>query len=112
MFILDANHIPFGCSVWPAFWTRGQNWPNGGEIDVIETVNLMQTYQMALHTLQGCSQPQDVSQLGKALSTDCSAATNSQGCAVMENQDDTVGEGFASAGGGVWAVQLDPTGIL
>lgn len=30
----------------------------------------------------------------------------------MDSQDDTVGEGFASAGGGVWAVQLDPTGIL
>ncbi len=113
MFIFDANHIPFGCSVWPAFWTRGPNWPNGGEIDILETVNLAQNNQMALHTLQGCSQPSNVQQLGTVKGADCSAGTNSRvGCAVVESQDNSVGANFATAGGGVWATQFDTTGVL
>ncbi len=115
VFILDANHIPFGCSVWPAFWTRGENWPDGGEIDILETVNLMPTNQMALHTLQqGCTQPQDVEQLGRSVGSDCSAGagTDYTGCAVAETQSNSVGENFANAGGGVWATQFDTSGIL
>jgi len=38
IFVLDLQHMPAGCSTWPAFWTLSQAgpWPNGGEIDVIE----------------------------------------------------------------------------
>lgn len=112
MFVLDANHVPYGCSVWPAFWTRGPNWPNGGEIDIVEYVNHMASNQMVVHTLPGCTQPKDVKQLGTTEGTDCSAGSSSVGCKVVESQANSLGQGFAKAGGGVWATQFDTTGIL
>jgi hypothetical protein len=38
VFVLDLEHMPYGCATWPAFWTLSQQgpWPAGGEIDIIE----------------------------------------------------------------------------
>ncbi|KAM5533509.1 hypothetical protein V8D89_012846 [Ganoderma adspersum] len=113
VFVLDAVHIPFGCSVWPSFWTKGPNWPAGGEIDIMELVNLATNNQMTLHTTTGCTQPANVMQLGKTSGTDCSQGANSSiGCTVIESQPNNAGAAFASAGGGVWAAEFDVTGIF
>ncbi|KAH9886712.1 concanavalin A-like lectin/glucanase domain-containing protein [Cubamyces lactineus] len=107
--VFDATHLPYGCSVWPSFWTKGQNWPIGGEIDIIEAVNLMTYNQMALHTQDGCTQPASVTQSGATGNTNCSTDA---GCTVAEKQPNSFGASFASAGGGVWATQIDSSGIF
>ncbi|KAI0772345.1 concanavalin A-like lectin/glucanase domain-containing protein [Trametes elegans] len=107
--VFDATHLPYGCSVWPSFWTKGENWPAGGEIDIIEAVNQMTYNQMALHTQNGCTQPASVTQTGTTSATNCSTDA---GCTVAEKQDNSFGAGFASAGGGVWAAQIDTSGIF
>lgn len=31
LFIADFAQVPHGCSVWPAYWSVGPNWPTGGK---------------------------------------------------------------------------------
>lgn len=113
LWIIDLKHIPFGCSVWPAFWTKGyqDQWPVGGEIDIIEAINLMPNNQMALHTTSGCSHVPEAQQYqsGATTQTDCSL---SSGCTVLELKENSLYTGLAAAGGGVWATQFDVTGIF
>jgi len=56
LFILDLKHMPGGiCGTWPAFWSLGSGtWPQGGEIDIIEGVNLNTQNKMVLHTNTQC----------------------------------------------------------
>ncbi|KAM5533510.1 hypothetical protein V8D89_012847 [Ganoderma adspersum] len=113
LFVFDAVHLPYGCAVWPGFWTKGPNWPQGGEIDIMEQVNLAPANQMTLHTSAGCTQASGVQQLGKTVGTDCSAGVDAAtGCSVAEAQPNSFGEGFAANGGGVWATQFDATGVF
>ncbi|KDQ60268.1 glycoside hydrolase family 16 protein [Jaapia argillacea MUCL 33604] len=109
LWILDAVHLPYGCSVWPSFWTKGILWPNDGEIDIIEAVNIMPANQMALHTLTGCTHPNTTNEVGAYLEADCSS---SAGCTVGETKANSFNAGFAAAGGGVWATQFDVSGIF
>lgn len=39
LFIADFERMPFGCSLWPAYWSVGDSWPANGEIDILEGVN-------------------------------------------------------------------------
>ena len=32
LWVTDMLHVPFGCSVWPAFWSSAADWPSGGEV--------------------------------------------------------------------------------
>ncbi|KAF9016159.1 hypothetical protein BDZ89DRAFT_1022929 [Hymenopellis radicata] len=109
LWIIDVKHVPFGCSVWPAFWTVGPTWPDDGEIDIIEAINLMPNNQMALHTTPGCFHPPEPEQyqISTTLETDCSEAS---GCTVLEVQENSFLTGLAVAGGAVWATQFDVAG--
>ncbi|KAJ3992592.1 concanavalin A-like lectin/glucanase domain-containing protein [Lentinula boryana] len=110
LIIIDVSHIPYGCSVWPSFWMLGTNilWPLGGEIDIIEAINNLNSNQYALHTTPGCYLAANSSQTGNTIETDCSTG---QGCLVQETKPNSFGSGFAQAGGGVFATQLDVSGI-
>ncbi|KAJ7151048.1 concanavalin A-like lectin/glucanase domain-containing protein [Mycena filopes] len=109
LWIIDAVHLPYGCSVWPSIWTVGPTWPGGGEIDIIEGVNMMLNNQYALHTTSGCLHTTPPNQKGSSSLVDCSQPP---GCLVGETTPNSYQSGFAAAGGGVWAAQFDYTGIF
>ncbi|KAF8587684.1 glycoside hydrolase family 16 protein [Ramaria rubella] len=113
LWIADIVHVPYGCSVWPAWWSGAPNWPTSGEIDTWEYVNLAADYQSALHTLPGCTLDQnDASFKGLLNSTDCSYATNSnQGCVITNPSNNSYGAGFAAAGGGVFVTEFAEKGV-
>ncbi|OSD08169.1 glycoside hydrolase family 16 protein [Trametes coccinea BRFM310] len=109
LWVFDATHLPYGCSVWPAFWTKGPNWPFDGEIDIVEGINLQKDNQMAVHTTQGCTTSNSIVQSGSIGFTDCS---HGSGCTVRENKPNSFGQNFAQNGGGVWATQYDVAGVF
>lgn len=121
LFIMDANAMPTGCATWPAFWTvTSGNWPTGGEIDIVEGVNLQSRNQMTLHTEAGCTlntaaapaAGETKAYLGKTLSKTCNALVDSNsGCGISAAQDNTFGAGVNNQGGAVFAMLWDQIGI-
>jgi hypothetical protein len=80
LFIFDIIHSPHGCATWPALWLSDlDTWPAGGEIDVMESVNVGDTgNQMTLHTTGGCKigRHRSRKQTGEVMSNDCYNGTN------------------------------------
>lgn len=117
LIIIDLDHMPTttgnvlakGCSLWPAFWTVGPNWPNNGEIDIIEYVNKQTNSFSALHTSKKCS-------MANMNTSTLSGTYGSKGCYVSEpgqgtntgcsiTGSGTVGSAFNLQGGGVYAME-------
>jgi len=113
VFIADIEHMPGGiCGVWPAFWMFGPNWPNSGEIDIIEGVNQQTTDSITLHTAAGCTVSNTNSQAGTTtLNTNCNDADADTGCGVSTSNTNNYGTGFNNNGGGVYAMQWAGSGI-
>ncbi|KAF7980782.1 hypothetical protein HWV62_36845 [Athelia sp. TMB] len=106
--VLDLAHMPEGCATWPAFWTISQAgpWPNGGEIDIIEGVNLQPSNLVSLHTTGNCSMPQSRIQTGSTVSPNCDASlNNNQGCGTQLTSPNSFGSSFNAAGGGWYVMQ-------
>ena len=96
-------------------WTYGPNWPNSGEIDIIEGVNDQSTNSMTLHTSANCA----ISSIdnprvftAQNISSNCDVdATNNQGCSFAATSTLSYGAGFNSNGGGVYAMEWTSAAI-
>lgn len=114
MFICGlANHS--ACGIWPAFWSANlNNWPNGGEIDILEGVNEQTVNKFTLHTAEGCTVTGE-SQSGYEASTDCytyaTEQPSNEGCGGWAASTSTYGNGMNSNGGGVYAMDWRIEGI-
>lgn len=112
LFIYDIASMPFGCAVWPAMWMVGPNWPQGGEIDIIENVNNATLNQLTLHTgtSTSCStssvRSTDIST--KVMGPTCASSQSADaGCGFQDDSASAFGAGFNAAGGAVFAVWID-----
>ncbi|KAJ8489562.1 hypothetical protein ONZ51_g2842 [Trametes cubensis] len=104
--VWSLRHMPQGCATWPALWEVGADWPNQGEIDVLEGVNDQTPNQSTLHTSSGCTMPASRSQTGTSTGNNCdTAATNNAGCGVQAPTANSYGPAFNSAGGGWYAME-------
>ncbi|KAJ6455955.1 glycoside hydrolase family 16 protein [Mycena vitilis] len=103
LFIADFASMPASCGVWPAWWTVGPSWPNGGEIDVLENVHQNNNNKMTLHTSPGCVVKSKVRMSGTVDKTDCQIGKDNAGCGVLDHDETSYGLRFNQAGGGVYA---------
>ncbi|CAK0807715.1 unnamed protein product [Prorocentrum cordatum] len=125
LFIASIDHVPTGCSTWPAFWMYGEDanhpWPSLGEYDVIEGVNNQVRASTTLHTSDGCDQAEvrageDMTGGWAPGSPNARASNcyvhapgqfNNQGC-IQEGPVDSIGPGFNQMGGGTYAAEWAP----
>ncbi|KAL2391657.1 hypothetical protein RJ035_000105 [Blastomyces gilchristii] len=116
LIITDIEHMPGGiCGTWPAFWTVGPNWPNNGEIDIVEGVNTQATNLMSMHTNYGCSITNSGSFTGTILTSNCDVNAAGQppnaGCGISSSDTASYGAGFNANGGGVYATEITPSAV-
>ncbi|TFK39843.1 glycoside hydrolase family 16 protein [Crucibulum laeve] len=113
LFIADFEAMPHGCSVWPAYWSVGPGWPNGGEIDILEGVHDQPTNQYTLHTSEGCTLSTGGSKVSaKQMNPQCGTINgDNTGCSFADTDTRSYGKPFNDIGGGVFAHQWDSTGI-
>ncbi|KAJ3295591.1 hypothetical protein HK104_002495 [Borealophlyctis nickersoniae] len=118
LIVADIQHMPVGCGTCPAFWTFGPDWPNSGEIDILEGVNTMSKNAMTLHTKAGggCNMAGiKRDQKGLATSQICDLNAPGQladaGCSVEDPSTSSYGTAFNKNGGGTYATLWDASGI-
>ncbi|KAJ6460779.1 glycoside hydrolase family 16 protein [Mycena vulgaris] len=104
--VFDIVHMPEGCGTWAALWKNGPNWPNDGEVGIIEGVNNQGTNQVTLHTALGCTMPASRAQTGTSLQLNCDTNVNSNaGCGIILGQSQSYGPSFNANGGGWYAIE-------
>ncbi|OCT44556.1 putative glycosidase C21B10.07 [Cladophialophora carrionii] len=122
LWVTDIRHHPGGvCGVWSAYWLVGPNWPWGGEIDLLENINLATTNKYVLHTganlaVSNLSDPTTANSTGMNIrghfsNLNCSAASEGNVGCVVEGQNNTFGTEFNANGGGVIALEYLPEAI-
>ncbi|KAL5119538.1 hypothetical protein ACEQ8H_002603 [Pleosporales sp. CAS-2024a] len=107
--IADIAHAPGSACGWMV----GANWPNQGELDIIEGVNLNTYNQITLHTAPGCAP--NIGPGGetgtRTGSADCGAGGGFNGCGIASNSPVSYGTAFNANGGGVYASLWTNSGI-
>ena len=108
LYVLDLNHMPFGCGTWPAFWSVGfgATWPIDGEIDIIEGWNLNTMDLMTLHTNHSCTTA-GFYETGTLIDNQCyqNLDFSQNGCSVSNPDTTSYGAGLNAVGGGVYAME-------
>ncbi|EAW18996.1 putative GPI anchored endo-1,3(4)-beta-glucanase [Aspergillus fischeri NRRL 181] len=111
LYVIDIEHMPGSiCGTWPAFWSVGKDWPNDGEIDIIEGVNLQKANKIVLHTSGSCDVSGSNDMTGTLSSSECGEASGTVGC-VVKGTNGSSGDPFNEAGGGVYAMEWTDTFI-
>jgi hypothetical protein len=113
--VFSVSHCPCGDGIWPALWAVGPDWPNGGEIDVMEGCNSGALFPTA-HTV-----PPDTPNIKNKLglyntstlhtSSGCNSCGKDEyvGCPQYFERSETFGVDFNKAGG-VYMCLLDTSG--
>lgn len=93
-------------------WTVGPNWPNDGEINIIEGVNQQTRNRMTLHTNTGCS-INNSGFYGELITNNCGGTDQSAkvGCSIDSYSSASYGDGFNHMGGGVYALEWTSSAI-
>ncbi|CAG8891979.1 unnamed protein product [Penicillium egyptiacum] len=102
--IADIAHMPGStCGTWPAFWSVGREWPQDGEIDIIEGVNMQEHNEIVMHTAGTCSLT-DTDMTGSVNATGCGLDLGPVGCKI-EGHEGSFGTPFNKQKGGVYSLQ-------
>ena len=108
LYVVDIKHMPGSiCGTWPAFWSVGPSWPQNGEIDIVEGVNMHNANEIVLHTSGSCGLSPDAEMSGTMSSSECGDASGTIGC-VIKGENGTSGTPFNEKGGGVYAMERTP----
>lgn len=100
------------CGTWPAFWLVGPNWPNNGEIDIIEGINSNSDNTFVAHTSKGCTfDNQDSTVMRGKFDTTFGLDCSLGGCGGAFNYQWSYGEQHNAVAGGVWAMELKSDSI-
>ncbi|TEB15521.1 glycoside hydrolase family 16 protein [Coprinellus micaceus] len=106
--VVDLRHMPQGCgyNMGPIWQVGKEDWPNRGEVDILEGVNDQGPNASTLHTSTNCTMPAVRNQTGTSGQLDCDVAVNwNTGCGVKFSKPNSYGPDFNKNGGGWLAVE-------
>ncbi|GAA6024997.1 hypothetical protein JCM10207_002108 [Rhodosporidiobolus poonsookiae] len=116
LYVWDVERMPQVCGVWPAIWSTGDNWPENGEIDLVEYVSHQTKNSFSVHTASGCwagsTGYSGKSMLDGENALNCDAeATTAQGCGFRSHSLNTAGIGANPSRGGLYALEWARAGL-